>query len=1526
MAPAFQKSTSADAHIFNGGGGSFQQQLLGTGLTSGGGAGRLSLAASYNEASLWHSVRTYSSSPFHFLDGILPILHPINSKSKAAWDLVMLGAVLYAATVVPLEIGFSGVRELGTLDVLDAVLAAAFAVNVLVCARTAFMTDRGDVVRDSKLILRQYAAGWLLFDCLAAIPHRSLVTGANRRYAMWIGLCKLARVLRLVRCCLPVLFAFARSECTLFPRSSQHWCSCLWHGLSEAIPQWPWMFAEQCLNCSDGWQYLIGFYSSFLLLLGDRPNPHNNVERVLVILVLFMGTLFYAVVMGNMTALVANITATATRHKQRATQVTDALRYSGVEEDVRAKVSEYYDHLARFDHPGSEGVAMLQELPDGLFALSMAGMFSPMLSEVQLFAHCERPFLWKLAQRLRLALYMPGDIIYAEGSIGHQMYIVWTGAVALVGVDGFMAALLSDGDHFGELGLMSAATPRPHRAVALRPCDVVMLSRWDLQDAMKDFPESAALVKDRARSRMEDHEVPNSSWTFTMAVTNPYMPYDIQYDMGARDTSGGFVVGGEGAGGDECQAWSDGGGGPGSGAVLRRRVRQAQQQLLQQREEAGSRPRSGSQRPGVHGFAWLAESEPGEQRRAGPVAEATERPAAGSKAGPGSAGGDAASTASSSRSRAVSGRLCLPSFLHRHKEPDAAKPAPEQLRAEQPRAERSAGHTVLWSQPLPASPFAGVVDAVDEGDSMRGLRFSDGTLPPHEDSSGSPSLGARLLSRLWVRESQQDHAAGMEEGGGGEEPAAAALAGLRTLSRRMPSFAATATARAAAHSMTAAQRLAAAAAGSGTAAGADAGAGAGSGASAGAGGGDGSAGGERSRGGPAAAQRRGSATGRRCSGGSGAAPAQLRSPQLSGETSGGLGGARAPQEQRSRVASQWLASLMAEVREEGPGQGLAQELGPWYPTHARTRGGGSASGAAADPFAALPVAAQRPQPAARRASRGPGGIRASIGGGGGRRHSQELGLQSQASPEQQQQQQQLTLDEIWEQIQRSGVRHPLAAAGPSSPATHQQQRYPNQQQPQPLHPRVSAKMSSQRSSIARTGSRSAANSGCGFLATNPHSPTILRMPSVQPDTSAPRPPASPSHSHLLQPTGALQLPSPLPHPHLDARFSATGLACLAPPSRAGPRSPLEPGRFSSHQTASHGPLSVSGTATAAAGAAAAVRPFRSRNARSSTGFSRATRSTRNSVEGEALVDDDSGWSSSDGSRGGGGAGGERRLMAALRVQLGEANARAAVLESRLADVTAEPHKVPAVAELVRREVEAALLRANDGFEAVLTLVLDQLLGITARSEDLAQHLVAADDRLARLEVEGAGGGGGGVLGIQIEALTSSARPDSPEVQLSRDGQGAPRSALRRASTAHRPSVFGSFQDAGDRRGSLFGLPPAGGSSRRGGYPGNRRASTFTQIPSILKHGGATDSVSGLQRPSSAHSQHRGSLLGALEAGPAAATKGGDALPGPGGGRSTAGARRTLGKEAPGASLAEEAYDIEAVLRQLPRRSATTSEW
>ncbi|KAG2496520.1 hypothetical protein HYH03_005344 [Edaphochlamys debaryana] len=587
-------------------------------------------------------------NPIPLLDKYLPILNPTRWPF-ALWSLFMLCMVSLACII-----GFRDVDTLRTFYVIDWVTTAAFMADVVVQFRCGFITSQGEVERDSGAIARHYLRGMFAIDFLSALPYQIILAGIsqeNQRHLVWLGLLKLPRLVRLARALSSAgrggyaasLVSMARLLLAML--LLVHGSVCIWHYFYENLSHWPWIFSS-CTQCTTvGTEYLFGFYSAFLLMLGDKPEANNNVERVFVIVLLFVGALFYAVVIGSLTLLVADMFATASRHKSRAAMVDDSLKYRGVPDDVREKVGAYFDHLSFYQHPGPDGVAFLNELPPGLYATVMSALFGAKLSRVQLFAYTEPPFIRRLAEKLRLSLYMAGDVLYEYGSVGHEMYVIWKGAIALVQPDGGMSALLCDGDHFGELGLMTANTPRGHRAVALRPCDVVLLSRWELLEAMKDFPESAALVKDRARSRLEDHEAPASNlW---VAVTAPY------------GSTGAY---GSGAYGERLEV-EHSGGSSGHGDPLDLTTRHDCGPRRKQTAADGAESEASGASGIVYASSTSDDSDKGEagsgkrksiSRRSGPVAEAREEPRSGLGSGAGGGGGTGGGGGGS---RSISARL-----------------------------------------------------------------------------------------------------------------------------------------------------------------------------------------------------------------------------------------------------------------------------------------------------------------------------------------------------------------------------------------------------------------------------------------------------------------------------------------------------------------------------------------------------------------------------------------------------------------------------------------------------------------------------------------------------------------------------------------------------------------------------------------------------------------------------------------------------------------------------------------------------
>lgn len=124
--------------------------------------------------------------------------------------------------------------------------------------------------------------------------------------------------------------------------------------------------------------------------------------------------------------------------------------------------------------------------------------------QVALFRSCDAAFMADLAQRLRMVLYTAGEIVYRPDDVGHDMYVIWQGAVLVTNPMREASSLLTAGMHFGQSALAvvhaaahGSAHPqlRGSYAVCLRPSDLLLLSVRDLVMVMRDYPESGAIIQ-----------------------------------------------------------------------------------------------------------------------------------------------------------------------------------------------------------------------------------------------------------------------------------------------------------------------------------------------------------------------------------------------------------------------------------------------------------------------------------------------------------------------------------------------------------------------------------------------------------------------------------------------------------------------------------------------------------------------------------------------------------------------------------------------------------------------------------------------------------------------------------------------------------------------------------------------------------------------------------------------------------------------------------------------------------------------
>ncbi|KAG2487305.1 hypothetical protein HYH03_014144 [Edaphochlamys debaryana] len=489
------------------------------------------------------------------LDKYLPLFLP--SRSRDAWDLLMLVVLLYTAIEIPLWLGFSYMRSFNEIIIVDLIVLIVFWVDIGVQFRTAYISRTGDLVRETRHIASHYCRTWLVVDLVSAMPWAEIMraalgaTSSNSTAASTVTLLRVLRLLKLARL-LRVLdrlrwanvLRIVRLFC--FMLLTAHWTACAWHGLYEWLSSWPWIFDRLAAAGEYSFlsHYSLAIYCSLMLVVGaDNLTAVNNLERIFFIVMLFLGIVLYALVISNMALLAANLNSMAARHKLRGALAADALRYVGAPEEHQDRVAEYYDWLAQNEHPGPEADAFLTELPQGLLADIKWSLYSPTFHSLPLFAGCDEPFMAALQARLTLCTYTPGEVIFRMDEAGSHMYLVRQGAVLLTNWAHDVVRVVRSGEAFGELALLPdlAARRREATAVAGRPTDLVALAGRDLAAACRDHPLSGSLVQERLMQLLEDR-LQGTEWTWF--IDKVLVPYQLFGDVYDRRHNGAGTAGG----------------------------------------------------------------------------------------------------------------------------------------------------------------------------------------------------------------------------------------------------------------------------------------------------------------------------------------------------------------------------------------------------------------------------------------------------------------------------------------------------------------------------------------------------------------------------------------------------------------------------------------------------------------------------------------------------------------------------------------------------------------------------------------------------------------------------------------------------------------------------------------------------------------------------------------------------------------------------------------------------------------------
>ncbi|XP_069579416.1 voltage-gated inwardly rectifying potassium channel KCNH7-like isoform X2 [Brachyistius frenatus] len=489
------------------------------------------------------------------------ILH--YSPFKAVWDWLILLLVIYTAIFTPYSAAFllndieeQRRRECGyscsPLNVVDLIVDIMFIVDILINFRTTYVNVNEEVVSHPAKIAIHYFKGWFLIDMVAAIPFDLLIFGSGSdETTTLIGLLKTARLLRLVRVArkLDRYSEYGAAVLMLLMcifALIAHWLACIWYAIGNVEKPYlehkiGWLdnlgvsigkkynYSDPSSGPSIKDKYVTALYFTFSSLTSvgfGNVSPNTNSEKIFSICVMLIGSLMYASIFGNVSAIIQRLYSGTARYHLQMLRVKEFIRFHQIPNPLRQRLEEYFQHAWTY----TNGIDMNMGFPECLQADICLHLNKTLLQDCKAFRGATKGCLRALAMRFKTTHAPPGDTLVHSGDVLTALYFVSRGSIEIL-KDDVVVAILGKNDIFGEsIHLFTKPGKSCADVRALSYCDLHTIQREEILEVLDMYPEFA------------DHFLTNLELTFDLRDENSKTSYPEGTDENGDDVTCGRRV------------------------------------------------------------------------------------------------------------------------------------------------------------------------------------------------------------------------------------------------------------------------------------------------------------------------------------------------------------------------------------------------------------------------------------------------------------------------------------------------------------------------------------------------------------------------------------------------------------------------------------------------------------------------------------------------------------------------------------------------------------------------------------------------------------------------------------------------------------------------------------------------------------------------------------------------------------------------------------------------------------------------
>uniref|UniRef100_UPI00398ED9A5 potassium/sodium hyperpolarization-activated cyclic nucleotide-gated channel 1-like isoform X5 n=1 Tax=Pristiophorus japonicus TaxID=55135 RepID=UPI00398ED9A5 len=258
--------------------------------------------------------------------------------------------------------------------------------------------------------------------------------------------------------------------------------------LAKEFPENSWVRIQGLENAPIRVQYTYAIFRALCHMMcldyGALQLPEGVTEIWILNLSMLTGSIMYALLLAQVTAMVANSDSSRRVYREKVHEYKEFLRHHQLPMALRLKV---LNQLAQqFRGKWFDETVIFGELSESLKQEVIHHNCSSLVANAPFFKDCDENFMIAMLSKLKFQVAQSGEVLFQEGAVGNYMLFIERGTMLMEGLN--FSKKLTDGAFLGEMSILTDEK-REATVTAVTPCKFYTISKADFKETLELYPK-----------------------------------------------------------------------------------------------------------------------------------------------------------------------------------------------------------------------------------------------------------------------------------------------------------------------------------------------------------------------------------------------------------------------------------------------------------------------------------------------------------------------------------------------------------------------------------------------------------------------------------------------------------------------------------------------------------------------------------------------------------------------------------------------------------------------------------------------------------------------------------------------------------------------------------------------------------------------------------------------------------------------------------------------------------------------------